>query len=111
MPSVHFQYGSLDADSADLFRLQERDLYTDGILYRTIITHRRHSALWLRGLPFSISAGVGFIALFGVAVLNGILMINHYDLRKQNKYAMTTNQIIKKEGHPRRHVGISHPYW
>ena len=32
-------------------------------------------ALWLRGLPFSISAGVGFIALFGVAVLNGILMI------------------------------------
>jgi cobalt-zinc-cadmium resistance protein CzcA len=29
----------------------------------------------LRGLPFSISAGVGFIALFGVAVLNGIVMI------------------------------------
>ena len=54
-------------------------------------------ALWLRGLPFSISAGVGFIALFGVSVLNGILMINHFnDLRKQNKYAMTTNQIIKK---------------
>ena len=54
-------------------------------------------ALWLRGLPFSISAGVGFIALFGVSVLNGILRINHfYDLRKQNKYAMTTNQIIKK---------------
>lgn len=54
-------------------------------------------ALWLRGLPFSISAGVGFIALFGVAVLNGILMINHFnDLRKQNKYAMTTNQIIKR---------------
>ena len=54
-------------------------------------------ALWLRGLPFSISSGVGFIALFGVSVLNGILMINHFnDLRKQNKYAMTTNQIIKK---------------
>ena len=32
-------------------------------------------ALWIRDLPFSISAGVGFIALFGVAVLNGILMI------------------------------------
>ena len=31
-------------------------------------------ALWIRGLPFSISAGVGFIALFGVAVLNGILL-------------------------------------
>ena len=53
-------------------------------------------ALWLRGLPFSISAGVGFIALFGVAVLNGILMINHFnELRKQNTYAMSTNQIIK----------------
>lgn len=54
-------------------------------------------ALWLRGLPFSISAGVGFIALFGVAVLNGILMINHFnDLRKQTNYQMTTNKIITK---------------
>lgn len=34
--------------------------------------------LWFRGLPFSISAGVGFIALFGVAVLNGIVLIEHY---------------------------------
>ena len=52
-------------------------------------------ALWLRGLPFSISAGVGFIALFGVAVLNGILMVNHFnELRKRNKYAMTTNRIL-----------------
>jgi cobalt-zinc-cadmium resistance protein CzcA len=32
-------------------------------------------ALWLRGMPFSISAGVGFIALFGVAVLNGIVLL------------------------------------
>ena len=32
-------------------------------------------ALWLRGMPFSIAAGVGFIALFGVAVLNGIVLI------------------------------------
>ena len=31
-------------------------------------------ALWIRGMPFSISAGVGFIALFGVAVLNGIVL-------------------------------------
>ena len=57
-------------------------------------------ALWLRGLPFSISAGVGFIALFGVAVLNGILMINHFNnLRKQTKYQMTTNRILAK-GYP-----------
>jgi heavy metal efflux system protein len=33
-------------------------------------------ALWLRGLPFSISAGVGFIALSGVAVLNGVVMVS-----------------------------------
>jgi len=33
-------------------------------------------ALWVRGMPFSISAGVGFIALFGVAVLNGIVMVS-----------------------------------
>ncbi len=32
-------------------------------------------ALWLRDIPFSISAGVGFIALFGVAVLNGLVLV------------------------------------
>ena len=36
-------------------------------------------ALWLRGMPFSISAGIGFIALFGVAVLNGIVLISYYN--------------------------------
>lgn len=40
-------------------------------------------ALWMRDLPFSISAGVGFIALFGVAVLNGILLVSEFNrLRK-----------------------------
>jgi cobalt-zinc-cadmium resistance protein CzcA len=34
-------------------------------------------ALYLRGMPFSISAGVGFIALFGVAVLNGVVLISY----------------------------------
>ncbi|MFZ5940976.1 MAG: CusA/CzcA family heavy metal efflux RND transporter [Bacteroidota bacterium] len=33
--------------------------------------------LWIRGMPFSISAGVGFIALFGIAVLNGIVLIEY----------------------------------
>ncbi len=33
--------------------------------------------LWIRGMPFSISAGIGFIALFGIAVLNGIVLIEH----------------------------------
>ena len=36
-------------------------------------------ALWLRDMPFSISAGVGFIALFGVAVLNGIVLISEFN--------------------------------
>ena len=54
-------------------------------------------ALWLRGLPFSISAGVGFIALFGVAVLNGILMINHFnDLRDMTPYHLSTRRIIAR---------------
>ncbi|MDX2190899.1 MAG: CusA/CzcA family heavy metal efflux RND transporter [Bacteroidota bacterium] len=37
-------------------------------------------AIYLRGMPFSISAGIGFIALFGVAVLNGIMLIGHFKL-------------------------------
>lgn len=44
-------------------------------------------ALWLRGMPFSISAGVGFIALFGVAVLNGIVLIGCFNqLRKDGMH-------------------------
>lgn len=39
-------------------------------------------ALWLRDMPFSISAGVGFIALFGVAVLNGIVLIGYMNQLK-----------------------------
>jgi len=42
------------------------------------------AALWLRGMPFSISAGVGFIALFGVAVLNGIVLISEFNSLKIN---------------------------
>lgn len=37
------------------------------------------AALWMRGMPFSISAAVGFIALSGVAVLNGLVMIGAID--------------------------------
>ncbi len=36
-------------------------------------------ALWLRDMPFSISAGVGFIALFGVSVLNGIVLLAEFN--------------------------------
>lgn len=40
-------------------------------------------ALWARDMPFSISAGVGFIALFGVAVLNGILLVSEFNRLKK----------------------------
>lgn len=40
--------------------------------------------LWIRGMPFSISAGVGFIALFGIAVLNGIVLVEYFkELEKE----------------------------
>ncbi|MEX2264474.1 MAG: CusA/CzcA family heavy metal efflux RND transporter [Bryobacteraceae bacterium] len=43
-------------------------------------------ALWLRGMPFSISAGVGFIALFGIAVLNGVVLLTYViQLRQQSR--------------------------
>ncbi|NRF41175.1 CusA/CzcA family heavy metal efflux RND transporter [Pedobacter foliorum] len=52
-------------------------------------------ALLLRGMPFSISAGVGFIALFGVAVLNGIVLITEFNrLRKLDKYGL--DEIVLK---------------
>jgi cobalt-zinc-cadmium resistance protein CzcA len=42
--------------------------------------------LWMRGLYLSVSASIGFVALFGVAVLNGIVLISHLnDLRKNGK--------------------------
>ena len=51
--------------------------------------------LWLRDLPFSISAGVGFIALFGIAVLNGIVLIEHFKELKAEGYS-NINERIKK---------------
>ena len=36
-------------------------------------------SLWIRGMPFSISAGVGFIALFGIAVLNGMILMSFFN--------------------------------
>ena len=52
-------------------------------------------ALHLRDMPFSISAGVGFIALFGVAVLNGIVLIARFnDLKKEEN---TTETLSLKE--------------
>jgi heavy metal efflux system protein len=52
-------------------------------------------ALWLRDMPFSISAGIGFIALFGVAVLNGIVLIGEFNRLK--KTGLTDlHEIVQK---------------
>ena len=51
-------------------------------------------ALWLRNLPFSVSAGVGFIALFGVAVLNGIVLIAAFNDLKLNSNLSLRDRVI-----------------
>ncbi|MBS1684345.1 MAG: CusA/CzcA family heavy metal efflux RND transporter [Bacteroidetes bacterium] len=51
-------------------------------------------ALWLRGMPFSISAGVGFIALFGVAVLNGIVLISEFNALRDEGITDLTERIL-----------------
>ncbi|MBF9219473.1 CusA/CzcA family heavy metal efflux RND transporter [Hymenobacter ruricola] len=53
------------------------------------------AALWLRGMPFSISAGVGFIALFGVAVLNGIVLIGYFNQLKAEGISDLTERIMR----------------
>lgn len=51
--------------------------------------------LWIRDLPFSISAGVGFIALFGIAVLNGIVLIEHFKELKHHGMKDMDELILK----------------
>jgi len=52
-------------------------------------------SLYIRDMPFSISAGVGFIVLFGVAVLNGLVLISGFnELKEEGKFRI--NDIIKK---------------
>ncbi len=53
-------------------------------------------ALLLRGMPFSISAGVGFIALFGVAVLNGIVLIAEFNRLRQEEGLTDLTEIIRR---------------
>lgn len=52
-------------------------------------------ALWLRGMPFSISAGVGFIALFGVAVLNGIVLIGQFNALEKEGVTDICERIVR----------------
>lgn len=51
--------------------------------------------LWLRDMPFSISAGVGFIALFGIAVLNGIVLIEHFKELKEQGIKDIKQRVIQ----------------
>ncbi|GAB6122138.1 efflux RND transporter permease subunit [Dysgonomonas termitidis] len=51
--------------------------------------------LWMRGMPFSISAGVGFIALFGIAVLNGIVLVEHLKELKHRGMKNVDELILK----------------
>ncbi len=51
-------------------------------------------ALSLRGMPFSISAGIGFIALFGIAVLNGIVLISYFNQLKSEGISDAFQRII-----------------
>jgi len=52
-------------------------------------------ALWIRGMNFSISAGVGFIALFGVAVLNGIVLIAEFNRLEKEGCTDIMERVIK----------------
>ena len=56
-------------------------------------------SLWLRGMNFSISAGVGFIALFGVAVLNGIVLVAEFNRQKQTHSDL--REVVKIGGKTR----------
>ncbi len=51
--------------------------------------------LWLRDMPFSISAGVGFIALFGIATLNGIVLISYFNELKEKGISDIRERILE----------------
>ena len=53
-------------------------------------------ALWISGMPFSISAGVGFIALFGIAVLNGIVLIAEFNRLEREEGITSLDERIHK---------------
>jgi cobalt-zinc-cadmium resistance protein CzcA len=53
------------------------------------------TALWLRGMPFSISAGVGFIALFGVAVLNGIVLVGQFNTFEKEGVSNVRERVLR----------------
>ncbi len=56
-------------------------------------------AIWIRGMPFTISAGVGFIALSGVAVLNGLMLVSYFNLLRERgrdvRQSVTEGSLVR----------------
>ena len=64
-------------------------------------------SLWIRGLPFSISAGIGFIALSGVAVLDGIVLINYLNELKKRGVKDLHDRLIQATKNRLRPVAVT----
>ena len=58
-------------------------------------------ALWLRGMPFSITAAIGFIALSGIAMLNGLVMIDHIGSLREGDDACDLDAAVRRGAHDR----------
>jgi cobalt-zinc-cadmium resistance protein CzcA len=72
--------------------------FSQALLIFTAIPLSAIGGVWtlvIRGMPFSISAGIGFIALFGVAVLNGIVLIGYFNQLKKEGITNKLERIVK----------------
>ena len=72
--------------------------FSQAVLIFTAIPLSAIGGIWaleLRGMPFSISAGIGFIALFGVAVLNGIVLIGYFNELKKEGMTNIRERILE----------------
>ncbi|WP_294232906.1 CusA/CzcA family heavy metal efflux RND transporter [uncultured Sphingomonas sp.] len=60
-------------------------------------------ALWLRGMPFSITAAIGFIALSGIAMLNGLVLIDHINALRDGREgtALPAEEAVRRGAHDR----------
>lgn len=60
-------------------------------------------ALWLRGMPFSITAAIGFIALSGIAMLNGLVLIDHINALRDGREgdALPAEDAVRRGAHDR----------
>jgi len=60
-------------------------------------------ALWLRGMPFSITAAIGFIALSGIAMLNGLVLIDHINALRDGREGdpLPAEDAVRRGAHDR----------